>query len=81
MARFGRRGGFSIQIARGIDPLNAEPPGSSAALLSGGMDLEWPIVAVEPFLFVARACRREAADRPPRFPRARVRARLEVFPP
>jgi len=54
VARFGEARRRLHQIARGIDPRplvpRAVPP-----VFSEGMDLEWPLVAVEPFLFVARA--------------------------
>jgi protein ImuB len=50
------------QAARGIDPTplfpRAEPPS-----FAEGMDLEWPLVAVEPFLFVARAALERLAGR------------------
>jgi protein ImuB len=61
-SRLGARGSELQMIARGIDPLPLiprEPPPT----LSEGTDLEWPLIALEPFLFVGRAalerlCRR-----------------------
>ena len=61
-SRLGEAGRALQAVARGLDPrplAPREPPPS----FSEGMDLEWPLVALEPFLFVARAalerlCRR-----------------------
>jgi len=54
VARFGEAGRVLHHVARGVDPRplvpRAVPP-----VFSEGMDMEWPLVAVEPFLFVARA--------------------------
>ena len=54
VARLGEAGRRLHQVARGIDPRPLVPR-PAPPLFSEGMDLEWPIVAVEPFLFVARA--------------------------
>jgi hypothetical protein len=53
VARFGEAGRLLHQVARGIDPRPLVPR-VVPPLFSEGMELEWPIVAVEPFLFVAR---------------------------
>ncbi len=61
-SRLGEAGRALQAVARGLDPrplAPREPPPS----FSEGMDLEWPLVALEPFLFVARTalerlCRR-----------------------
>lgn len=53
-ARLGEAGRELLYAARGIDPrplLPASPPPS----FREGMDLEWPLVALEAFLFVANA--------------------------
>jgi protein ImuB len=53
VARFGEAGRLLHGIARGMDPRPLVPR-IAPALFAEGMELEWPIVAVEPFLFVAR---------------------------
>jgi len=53
VARFGEGGRRLHQTARGIDP-SPLVPRPIPPVFSEGMDLEWPFVAVEPFLFVAR---------------------------
>jgi len=62
VARFGEAGRRLHRTARGIDPSpllpRAVPP-----VFSEGMDLEWPFVAVEPFLFVARTALERLAGR------------------
>ena len=53
-ARLGEAGRDLLYAARGIDPrplVPSIPPPS----FTEGMDLEWPLVALEPFLFVANA--------------------------
>jgi protein ImuB len=53
-SRLGAPGQKLHEIARGLDPqplLPREPPPD----FREGMDLEWPLVALEPFLFVGRA--------------------------
>lgn len=53
-SRLGRAGQRLHAIARGLDPLPLlprQPPPD----LTEGMDLEWPLVALEPFLFVGHA--------------------------
>lgn len=53
-SRLGRAGHELQQIARGLDPrplMPREPPPT----FREGLDLEWPLVALEPFLFIARA--------------------------
>ena len=54
VARFGEGGRLLHQVARGIDPRPLVPR-ALPPTFSEGMDLEWPLVAVEPFLFVARS--------------------------
>ena len=54
VARFGEAGRRLHETARGIDPRPLVPR-CPPPEFTEGMDLEWPIVAVEPFLFVARA--------------------------
>lgn len=53
-ARLGVAGQQLHERARGIDsqPLVPYPP---PEIFSEGMDLDWPLVSLEPFLFVARA--------------------------
>ncbi|HYL06607.1 MAG TPA: DNA polymerase Y family protein, partial [Thermoanaerobaculia bacterium] len=53
-SRLGNAGRELHATARGIDPrplMPSQPP----AAFHEGMDLEWPLVALEPFLFVGRA--------------------------
>jgi len=50
-SRLGELGRELHETARGLDPRPLEPR-VPALLLSEGMDLEWPLVALEPFLFV-----------------------------
>jgi protein ImuB len=53
-SRLGAAGQKLHEIARGLDPLPLlprEPPPD----FREGMDLEWPLVALEPFLFIGRA--------------------------
>jgi protein ImuB len=53
-SRLGQRGRDLHATARGIDPqplIPHEPP----PVFSEGMNLEWPLVSLEPFLFVGRA--------------------------
>jgi protein ImuB len=54
ISRLGNAGRELHATARGIDPrplMPSQPP----AAFHEGMDLEWPLVALEPFLFVGRA--------------------------
>ncbi len=62
VARLGEAGRRVHRMARGIDP---DPllPRTAPPSFAEGMDLEWPLVAVEPFLFVARAALERLADR------------------
>ena len=53
-SRLGELGRQLQAAARGIDPRPLEPR-LPALSLSEGMDLEWPLVALEPFLFVGNA--------------------------
>jgi protein ImuB len=53
-SRLGQRGRDLHATARGIDPrpiIPREPP----PVFNEGMNLEWPLVSLEPFLFVGRA--------------------------
>jgi protein ImuB len=53
-SRLGQRGRDLHAVARGVDPqplIPHEPP----PVFSEGMNLEWPLVSLEPFLFVGRA--------------------------
>jgi protein ImuB len=61
-SRLGQRGRDLHTIARGIDPqplLPREPPPA----FHEGMNLEWPLVSLEPFLFVGRAALERLAER------------------
>ena len=61
-SRLGQAGQALHVIARGIDPqplLPRQPPPS----FHEGMSLEWPLVALEPFLFVAQAALERLAER------------------
>jgi protein ImuB len=54
VSRLGRTGRELHATARGVDPrplIPREPP----PLFHEGMNLEWPLVSLEPFLFVGRA--------------------------
>jgi protein ImuB len=53
-SRLGEIGRDLHATARGFDPEPLEPR-MPALALSEGMDLEWPLVALEPFLFVGHA--------------------------
>ncbi len=53
-SRLGNAGRELHATARGIDPRPLMPSPPPAAFHEG-MDLEWPLVALEPFLFVGRA--------------------------
>src|ERR1700737_4323216 len=53
-SRLGEIGRELHATARGFDPRPLEPRVPALAL-SEGMDLEWPLVALEPFLFVGHA--------------------------
>jgi len=62
VSRLGETGRALHAVARGLDPRPLAPRQPPPAFREG-MDLEWPLVALEPFLFVARAalerlCRR-----------------------
>ena len=61
-ARFGEAGRRLHETARGIDPRPLVPR-SIPPVFSEGMELEWPFVAVEPFLFVARTALERLAGR------------------
>ncbi len=52
--RLGKTGQQLHQRARGIDPQPIVPY-QPCETFSEGMDLDWPLVSLEPFLFVARA--------------------------
>lgn len=54
VSRLGPVGQELQEIARGIDPRPLEPRQPPPSFREG-MELEWPLVALEPFLFVARA--------------------------
>jgi protein ImuB len=61
-SRLGRTGRELHATARGIDPrplIPREPP----QVFSEGMNLEWPLVSLEPFLFVGRAALERLCDR------------------
>lgn len=53
-SRLGEAGRALHATARGIDPRPLEPRLPSLCL-SEGMDLEWPLVSLEPFLFLGNA--------------------------
>ncbi|MGH9369000.1 MAG: DNA polymerase Y family protein [Thermoanaerobaculia bacterium] len=53
-SRLGELGRQFHTAARGLDPRPLEPR-LPALSLSEGMDLEWPLVSLEPFLFVGNA--------------------------
>ncbi|MFN2632513.1 MAG: hypothetical protein ABR610_03770, partial [Thermoanaerobaculia bacterium] len=53
-SRLGELGRELHATARGFDPRPLEPR-VPALVLSEGMDLEWPLVTLEPFLFVGHA--------------------------
>src|SRR6266545_1203252 len=53
-SRLGELGRELHAAARGIDPRPLEPR-LPPACLSEGMDLEWPLVSLEPFLFLGNA--------------------------
>jgi protein ImuB len=53
-SRLGEIGRALHAIARGIDPSPLEPR-LPALSFSEGMDLEWPLITLEPFLFVGNA--------------------------
>jgi protein ImuB len=61
-ARFGEAGRRLHETARGVDPRPLVPRAIPPAF-SEGMELEWPFVAVEPFLFVARTALERLAGR------------------
>jgi len=54
-SRLGRSGQDLHAMARGVDP-HPLVPRRPPARFREGMSLEWPLVALEPFLFVARSC-------------------------
>ena len=61
-SRLGRHGRELHATARGIDPrplIPREPPPA----FSEGMNLEWPLVSLEPFLFVGRAALERLCNR------------------
>ncbi|MCB1055111.1 MAG: DNA polymerase Y family protein [Acidobacteria bacterium] len=61
-SRLGADGRALHTIARGLDPrplMPRQPPPS----FREGMSLEWPLVALEPFLFVARAALERVVER------------------
>ncbi len=61
-SRLGPSGATLYALARGVDPhpfIPRQPPPS----FREGMNLEWPLVALEPFLFVARAALERLAER------------------
>jgi protein ImuB len=61
-SRLGRLGRELHATARGLDPrplIPREPP----QVFHEGMNLEWPLVSLEPFLFVGRAALERLCDR------------------
>jgi protein ImuB len=79
-SRLGETGRHLHAAARGLDPRPLEPR-QPAPEITEGMDLEWPLVSLEPFLFAARAacerlCRR-LADRGQGCARLTISLRLE----
>jgi protein ImuB len=62
VARLGEAGRRLHLTARGIDPSPLVPRMPLPSFVEG-MDLEWPLVSVEPFLFVARAALERLAER------------------
>jgi len=61
-SRLGEIGRELHATARGVDPRPLEPRLPSPAL-SEGMELEWPLVALEPFLFVGNSALERLARR------------------
>jgi protein ImuB len=61
-SRLGGTGRELHATARGIDPRPLAPRQPPAAFHEG-LDLEWPLVALEPFLFVGRAALERLAQR------------------
>jgi protein ImuB len=61
-SRLGALGRQFHEAARGLDPHPLEPR-LPALSFSEGMDLEWPLVALEPFLFVGNAALERLARR------------------
>jgi protein ImuB len=60
--RLGETGRALHAIARGIDPRPLEPH-LPPPVFTEGMDLEWPLASLEPFLFVAHAALERLARR------------------
>jgi protein ImuB len=52
-SRLGETGGVLHEIARGLDP-HPLVPHQPVSDFREGMSLEWPLVSLEPFLFIAR---------------------------
>ncbi len=61
-SRLGELGRELHATARGIDPRPLEPRLPSPCL-SEGMDLEWPLLTIEPFLFLGNAALERLAER------------------
>jgi len=61
-SRLGELGRQLHETARGIDPRPLEPR-LPPLCLSEGMELEWPLVSLEPFLFLANAALERLARR------------------
>ncbi len=61
-SRLGSGGQELHAIARGLDP-NPLVPRQPPRVLCEGLELEWPLVQAEPFLFVARAALERLSER------------------
>ena len=61
-SRLGESGRELHAIARGLDPTPIEPR-LPPLVLTEGMELEWPLVSLEPFLFLANAALERLAAR------------------
>ncbi|MEM9556324.1 MAG: DNA polymerase Y family protein [Acidobacteriota bacterium] len=62
VSRLGDAGRELHALARGEDPRPLEPRTPPPTFVEG-MELEWPLVSLEPFLFVARAALERLTDR------------------
>ena len=61
-SRFGEAGQVLHRQARGLDP-HPLIPHTPPATFDEGMELEWPLTSLEPFLFIARAALERMCDR------------------
>ncbi len=61
-SRLGRAGRDLCAAARGVDP-RALVPRARPLVFHEGMELEWPLVSLEPFQFIARAALDRLTDR------------------